>query len=66
MRALVSLAGITVGKKAAMRKVQQKNQKEKKPSWTKATTTNLVNHTFETFFTDQLAKDDEKDMAVRI
>ncbi|KAL2747796.1 DNA (cytosine-5)-methyltransferase PliMCI isoform X1 [Vespula maculifrons] len=63
MRALVSLAGITVGKKAAMRRVQQKHQKEKKPSWTKATTTKLVNNTFETFFTDQLAKDDEKDVA---
>ncbi|XP_014605619.1 PREDICTED: DNA (cytosine-5)-methyltransferase PliMCI-like [Polistes canadensis] len=62
MRALVSLAGITVGKKAAMRKVQQKHQKQKKPCWTKATTTKLVNNTFETFFTDQLAKNEDKNM----
>ncbi|XP_012254092.2 DNA (cytosine-5)-methyltransferase 1-like isoform X2 [Athalia rosae] len=54
MRSLVSLAGVTVGKRLAMRKTTRKYEKLKKPAWTKATTTHLVKNVFETFFTDQL------------
>ena len=60
MRALVNLAGVTLGKRLASRRSQRKLQKNKKPSWTKATTTRLVNNMFETFFTEQLAGDDLK------
>lgn len=66
MRALVNLAGVTVGKRLAMRKAQRKYQKEKKPAWTKATTTHLVKNVFETFFTDQLDKQNDKDKAVNM
>ena len=34
-------------------------QKEKKPAWTKATTTQLVNNMFENFFPDQLANNSD-------
>ncbi|XP_066590215.1 DNA (cytosine-5)-methyltransferase 1-like isoform X2 [Prorops nasuta] len=61
MRALVNLAGVILGKKTGLRRIQRKDQKVKKPVWTKATTTNLVNNMFETFFADQLAKNDDKD-----
>ncbi|KAG7199233.1 hypothetical protein KM043_018102 [Ampulex compressa] len=60
MRALITLAGVTLNKRAAFRRTQCRDQKSKKPNWTKATTTKLVNNMFETFFADQLAKDSEK------
>lgn len=66
MRALVNLSGVTVGKRLAMRKANRKYQKDKKPAWTKATTTYLVQNVFETFFTDQLDKENDKEKAVRL
>nr|XP_033324473.1 DNA (cytosine-5)-methyltransferase PliMCI-like [Megalopta genalis] len=60
MRALANLAGVTLGKKAALRRTQRREQKIKKPAWTKATTTQLVNNMFENIFTDQLIKHDDK------
>lgn len=41
------------------RGLMRKAQKEKKATWTKATTTQLVNNTFESFFPDQLANSKE-------
>ncbi|XP_024944997.1 DNA (cytosine-5)-methyltransferase PliMCI isoform X2 [Cephus cinctus] len=61
MRALVNLAGVTLGKRLASRRAQRRDQKHKKPTWTRATTTQLVNNMFETFFTEQLAKDNAKE-----
>lgn len=65
MRALVTLAGVTLNKRIALRRTQPRDQKNKKISWTKATTTKLVNNMFETFFSDQLATNNEKDVSVR-
>lgn len=59
MRSLANLAGVTLGKRAALRRVYRR-QKVKQPAWTKATTTKLVNNMFETIFTDQIAKHDDK------
>ncbi|XP_043265173.1 DNA (cytosine-5)-methyltransferase PliMCI-like [Colletes gigas] len=59
MRALASLAGVTLGKRLAIRRTRQE-QKIKKPTWTKATTTRLVNDMFENIFADQLIKHDDK------
>lgn len=59
MRSLANLAGVTLGKKAAIHRTKRE-QKVKKPAWTKATTTKLVNNMFENIFTDQLAKHDDK------
>ncbi|XP_031847018.1 DNA methyltransferase 1a isoform X2 [Nomia melanderi] len=60
MRALANLAGVTLGKRAALRRTQRREQKIKKPAWTKATTTQLVNNMFENIFADQLIKHDDK------
>ncbi|XP_012137658.2 DNA methyltransferase 1a isoform X2 [Megachile rotundata] len=60
MRALANLAGVTLGKKAALRRTQRRDQKIKKPMWTKATTTQLVSNMFENIFADQLSKHDDK------
>lgn len=72
IRALIDLAGITFKKGKTVRKGKKstrrqeddwrrglirKAQKEKKPTWTKATSTKLVNDMFENFFPDQLAND---------
>ncbi|XP_054016177.1 DNA (cytosine-5)-methyltransferase 1-like isoform X1 [Hylaeus anthracinus] len=65
MRSLASLAGVTLGKRAALRRTHRE-QKVKKPSWTKATTTLLVNDMFENIFADQLVKHDEKITMVNI
>ena len=56
MRTLIQLAGITLGKRRATRKVERKDvaAKVKKPTWSKATTTPLVSKVFETFFKDQM------------
>ncbi|KZC13768.1 DNA (cytosine-5)-methyltransferase 1 [Dufourea novaeangliae] len=62
MRALANLAGVTLGKRAALRRTQRRVQKVKKPAWTKATTTQLVNDMFENIFADQLIKHDDKIM----
>ncbi|XP_076670133.1 DNA methyltransferase 1a [Andrena cerasifolii] len=60
MRALANLAGVTLGKRAALRRTQRRDQKVKKPTWTKATTTQLVSNMFENIFTDQLVEHDDK------
>lgn len=59
MRALANLAGVTLGKRAALRRTNLKQRKMKKPAWTKATTTRLVSDMFENIFTDQLVKHDD-------
>lgn len=43
-----------------MRKAERKSASERKPAWTKATTTDLVRNLFDTFFTEQLDKVAEK------
>ncbi|XP_076281112.1 DNA (cytosine-5)-methyltransferase PliMCI [Lasioglossum baleicum] len=62
MRALVTLAGVTLNKRIALRRIQPRDQKNKKIGWTKATTTKLVKNMFEIFFSEQLATNNEKDM----
>ncbi|XP_033326072.2 DNA (cytosine-5)-methyltransferase PliMCI [Megalopta genalis] len=62
MRALVTLAGVTLNKRIALRRIQPRDQK-KKIGWTKATTTKLVKNMFETFFSEQLATNNEKDVS---
>ncbi|KAG9430318.1 DNA methyltransferase 1a [Apis mellifera carnica] len=59
MRALANLAGVTLGKRVTFRRTQRE-QKVRKPAWTKATTTKLVSDMFENIFTDQLIKHDDK------
>ncbi|XP_052741577.1 DNA (cytosine-5)-methyltransferase 1 [Bicyclus anynana] len=54
MRKLVKLMGIKFGKRKFHTKISYK--KVDKKAWTKATTTPLVQKTFEYFFTDQLDK----------
>lgn len=66
MRALANLAGVTLGKRAALRRTQRREQKVKKPAWTKATTTQLVSNMFENIFSDQLIKHDDKITMVSI
>ncbi|CAK9832323.1 DNA (cytosine-5)-methyltransferase PliMCI [Anthophora retusa] len=63
MRALVTLAGVTLNKRIALRRTQSKDQKSKKITWTKATTTKLVNNMFETFFSDQIATNSDKEIS---
>ncbi|XP_061936653.1 DNA (cytosine-5)-methyltransferase PliMCI-like isoform X1 [Apis cerana] len=60
MRALANLAGVTLGKRITFRRTQLREQKVRKPAWTKATTTKLVSDMFENIFTDQLIKHDDK------
>ncbi|XP_076753766.1 DNA methyltransferase 1a isoform X1 [Xylocopa sonorina] len=60
MRALANLAGVTLGKRVALRRTQLREEKVKKSAWTKATTTRLVSNMFENFFTDQLIQHDDK------
>ncbi|CAK1556371.1 unnamed protein product [Leptosia nina] len=54
MRELVKLMGIKFGKRKIRTKIDYK--KANKKVWTKATTTPLVQRTFESFFTNQLDK----------
>ncbi|KOX77963.1 DNA (cytosine-5)-methyltransferase PliMCI [Melipona quadrifasciata] len=63
MRALVTLAGVTLNKRIALRRTQPRDSKNKKITWTKATTTKLVNNMFETFFSDQIAKNNDKEIS---
>ncbi|XP_014253428.1 DNA (cytosine-5)-methyltransferase 1-like [Cimex lectularius] len=58
MRSLVHLAGVTFRKRQIMRKSEKKQFNVKKPVWSKATTTPLVNNVFETFFSEQLDNTD--------
>lgn len=66
MRALANLAGVTLGKRITFRRTQLREQKVRKPAWTKATTTKLVSDMFENIFTDQLIKHDDKITMVSI
>ncbi|RZF31855.1 hypothetical protein LSTR_LSTR009502 [Laodelphax striatellus] len=54
MRVLVQLAGVTLGKRRAMRRAELKEVKQKNKDWTKATTTDLVRGVFESMFEHQL------------
>ncbi|XP_068633744.1 DNA (cytosine-5)-methyltransferase 1-like isoform X2 [Battus philenor] len=54
MRELIKLMGIKFGKRKIRAKIDYK--KVDKKAWTKATTTPLVQKTFESFFTNQLDK----------
>ncbi|KAG0729876.1 DNA (cytosine-5)-methyltransferase 1 [Chionoecetes opilio] len=54
IRAVITLAGITLGKRRALRRGAQKPKVEKVPKWTKATTTPLVRNLFESFFPEQI------------
>ncbi|XP_063841265.1 LOW QUALITY PROTEIN: DNA (cytosine-5)-methyltransferase PliMCI-like [Scylla paramamosain] len=57
IRDLIRLAGITLGKRRALRRVGPKLKVVKAPKWTKATTTPLVRNLFESFFPEQIDTD---------
>ncbi|KAK7085821.1 DNA (cytosine-5)-methyltransferase 1, partial [Halocaridina rubra] len=57
VRSIIKLAGVTLGKRRAMRRAEAKLKIEKMPSWTKATTSPLVGNLFENFFKDQISAD---------
>lgn len=59
MRSLIKLAGVTFGKRKAIRNKERKPLKKKALKWSKATTTNLVQEVFESFFPEQLDKSKE-------
>ncbi|XP_049981417.1 DNA (cytosine-5)-methyltransferase 1 isoform X4 [Alexandromys fortis] len=62
MRALIKLAGVTLGQRRAERRYNLKDStKEKDKGPTKATTTKLVYQIFDTFFSEQIEKDDKED-----
>ncbi|XP_053320799.1 DNA (cytosine-5)-methyltransferase 1 isoform X2 [Spea bombifrons] len=67
MRDLIKLAGVTLGKRRAARRQAIKHPtkitKDKGP--TKATTTKLVYQIFDTFFSEQIEKDEDKENAKR-
>lgn len=50
----------------AMRKPERKNILNRKPAWTKATTTELVRNVFDSFFLDQIDSLDETGKPVSI
>ncbi|XP_071444299.1 DNA (cytosine-5)-methyltransferase 1-like [Hetaerina americana] len=55
VRSLIKLAGVTFGKRRAMRRSERGDVNLKKQSqWTKATTTPLVKEVFEIFFREQM------------
>jgi len=59
MRDLARFGNVTLGRRnwtKPVRRTRYHQQKLKKPAWTKATTTKLVNNMFENIFTDQLVK----------
>lgn len=62
MRTLIQLAGITLGKRRATRKLEKRRQPKVKtgPAWSKATTTPLVGYVFESFFKDQMEHGEDK------
>ncbi|KAL1781550.1 DNA (cytosine-5)-methyltransferase 1 [Sigmodon hispidus] len=62
MRALIKLAGVTLGQRRAERRHNLKHSaKEKDKGPTKATTTKLVYQIFDTFFSEQIEKDDREE-----
>ena len=64
LRGIIKLAGVTLGKRRALRRTAPKI-KVKMPQWTKATTTPLVRNLFESFFSDQIEADKENAMRKR-
>ncbi|XP_046403240.1 DNA (cytosine-5)-methyltransferase PliMCI-like isoform X2 [Ischnura elegans] len=55
VRSLIKLAGVTFGKRRAMRRSERRDVCVKKQAqWTKATTTPLVKEVFEMFFREQI------------
>lgn len=60
MRTLIQLSGITLGRRRATRKATKREPKAKKAAWSKATTTPLMLHIFESLFRDQLDQGEEK------
>ncbi|XP_017883668.1 DNA (cytosine-5)-methyltransferase PliMCI-like [Ceratina calcarata] len=61
MRSLVDLAGVTLGRKNALREIRaRRSQRNNQQTWTKATTTRLVNDVFEHVFSDQLIEHDNE------
>lgn len=54
IRALISLSGVTLGKRRAMRRIKPRIKVTKQPKFTKATTTPLVRNLFESFFPEQI------------
>ncbi|XP_054983670.1 DNA (cytosine-5)-methyltransferase 1 isoform X3 [Sorex araneus] len=60
MRDLIKLAGVTLGKRRTERRRVNRQSKESKAP-TKATTTKLVCQIFDTFFDEQIEKDDQED-----
>ncbi|XP_040842199.1 DNA (cytosine-5)-methyltransferase 1 isoform X3 [Ochotona curzoniae] len=62
MRDLIKLAGVTLGQRRAERRQSiRHSNKEKDKGPTKATTTKLVYQIFDTFFAEQIEKDDRED-----
>jgi DNA (cytosine-5)-methyltransferase 1 len=54
MRALIKLAGVTLGRRRSAARKREVKVKERKPKHTMATTTPLVRKVFEQFFQDQI------------
>ncbi|KAK2510814.1 Dnmt1 [Columba guinea] len=63
MRDLIKLAGVTLGKRRAVRRqaIRHPTKIDKDKGPTKATTTKLVYHIFDTFFSEQIEKDERED-----
>ncbi|XP_015706227.1 DNA (cytosine-5)-methyltransferase 1-like [Coturnix japonica] len=63
MRDLIKLAGVTLGKRRAVRRqaIRHPTRIDKDKGPTKATTTKLVYLIFDTFFSEQIEKDERED-----
>nr|KAF6297485.1 DNA methyltransferase 1 [Pipistrellus kuhlii] len=61
MRDLIKLVGVTLGRRNEKRRAISHSTKEKDKGPTKATTTKLVYQIFDTFFAEQIEKDDRED-----
>uniref|UniRef100_A0A8B9TLN0 DNA (cytosine-5)-methyltransferase n=1 Tax=Anas platyrhynchos TaxID=8839 RepID=A0A8B9TLN0_ANAPL len=63
MRDLIKLAGVTLGKRRAVRRqaIRHPTKIDKDKGPTKATTTKLVYLIFDTFFSEQIEKDEKED-----
>ncbi|NWQ72356.1 DNMT1 methyltransferase, partial [Neopipo cinnamomea] len=63
MRDLIKLAGVTLGKRRAVRRqaIRHPTRIDKDKGPTKATTTKLVYHIFDTFFSEQIEKDEREE-----
>lgn len=59
IRSIIKLAGVTLGKRRALRRTGPRFKVVKKLRWTKATTTPLVRNLFESFFADQIETNKE-------